>query len=673
MESKGFENNRSRVAPNCPCGKSNKDGKFAPFKGETKYGKCHSCSDVFFPPSDDSNAPITNAKQQYVDPKIVEQSQEIVHNDPFFKYFEGVVGDSEKAQAHLKSMGVGSRNGFTTFWMIDQHGRVCLPKGIKYNEDGTRVQDHNTGVAREKEFNGKNAYYPSLFNGSSIDKGLPIVVVESEKSAAMAQYFFPEYTWVSPGGATALDYDKALPLRGRDVILLYDADKAGREGAIKAFSLLTEKLECNVKDLELTPDRTDGYDIADIINDFSGNEDVMAQVSEKLSEAEKKLSPDKRPEVIRMSKERLKENRRSGKKHKGETTHFHELDPNFLWKKRNVYTFTGLPGAGKSEVTLFLSFLKAKFSNWKFILFVPESLSSNDEGEWTDEVIVDRLAHTYWGITSDIEHIPNMTDAQYDEAIDWVHEHFTIIMPDTLLAKQYDVIRVAEEVNEEFGKHDAIIVDPFNTLDVPQRKDELLDQANRRTIYEAKNWTVRNNMAWIYVTHPGKPMRTKDGGVIKPTLYDIRGGMGFVNGSDVGVIIHRPYYNLPMAPWKEGEIPGTQHPLVEFTVAKLKEKFALGAEEGTVEIFFHKKTNRYQNSYGLSPLDDAYRSNYTPGKDNYGRLPEAPITEEIVLGDERSLIPIKNIQGSLEFKKDEGKFEDQDVESLLDEDDDPPF
>jgi hypothetical protein len=33
----------------CPCGKSNKDGKFVPFEGHTKFGFCHSCSETILP------------------------------------------------------------------------------------------------------------------------------------------------------------------------------------------------------------------------------------------------------------------------------------------------------------------------------------------------------------------------------------------------------------------------------------------------------------------------------------------------------------------------------------------------------------------------------------------------------------------------------------------------
>ena len=43
-----FDNNRRKVE-SCPCGKSNKDGKFATFKGFDNKGYCHSCDETFFP------------------------------------------------------------------------------------------------------------------------------------------------------------------------------------------------------------------------------------------------------------------------------------------------------------------------------------------------------------------------------------------------------------------------------------------------------------------------------------------------------------------------------------------------------------------------------------------------------------------------------------------------
>lgn len=40
---------RYQIAPKCPCGKNNKNGKFAPYVGYTDKGYCHSCGETFHP------------------------------------------------------------------------------------------------------------------------------------------------------------------------------------------------------------------------------------------------------------------------------------------------------------------------------------------------------------------------------------------------------------------------------------------------------------------------------------------------------------------------------------------------------------------------------------------------------------------------------------------------
>lgn len=51
-----FDKRRSRVKL-CPCGKSNKDGKFVPYVGHDINGYCHSCCETFLPPLDKSSTP----------------------------------------------------------------------------------------------------------------------------------------------------------------------------------------------------------------------------------------------------------------------------------------------------------------------------------------------------------------------------------------------------------------------------------------------------------------------------------------------------------------------------------------------------------------------------------------------------------------------------------------
>ncbi|MBK7097579.1 MAG: hypothetical protein IPH58_03420 [Sphingobacteriales bacterium] len=42
-----FDKKRFRIK-HCPCGKSNKDGKFIPYKGLDNCGYCHSCGKTFY-------------------------------------------------------------------------------------------------------------------------------------------------------------------------------------------------------------------------------------------------------------------------------------------------------------------------------------------------------------------------------------------------------------------------------------------------------------------------------------------------------------------------------------------------------------------------------------------------------------------------------------------------
>ena len=49
MERLTFDNRARRTITECPCGRSNKDGKFCPYKGFTDKGYCHSCGQTFLP------------------------------------------------------------------------------------------------------------------------------------------------------------------------------------------------------------------------------------------------------------------------------------------------------------------------------------------------------------------------------------------------------------------------------------------------------------------------------------------------------------------------------------------------------------------------------------------------------------------------------------------------
>lgn len=627
---RGFEKNR-KIAPNCPCGKSNKDGKFAPFKGETEYGVCHSCGINFFPPNaEETNAPKPRQAQKFVDKQSFDITQgSFVGADNFFKYFrtlvEKVGKTEEEADRHLLRMGVGTGGSYTIFWDIDIHGRVCQPKNIPYSRSGNRIKD-GAGIVPEKTFNQANEYYPCLFGEHQlVDDSRDVIVVEAEKSAVIASFFFPQYIWVSGGGANGLSFDKAMNLKDRNVVILYDSDEAGRTNAPKAQEN-AEKAGAKAMVFDMFPELIDGYDIADAIEDKCQDDTFMnVMIVERLDKCFRELelggNIDELEEgILHVDIDEIVYSYVNDIRDRGETSHFYELDYAFKWKKGFVYSYTGHAGTGKSEINLFLAFMKAYVDNWRFIVYAPENLSSNEEGMMTAYEMYDSLVHTYWGKEVDINGVGAVTEQEYREAAIWIKAHFTFIFPKKGICKQEDIIRQAEYVikTNKGEKFNALILDPWNTVRTDQQKNELIDDYLRRMINDAKLFAVRNRMCWVYVTHPSKVARSgKDGEI--PSLHenDIRGGNTFANGSDFVIVINRPYFFKDVIEDEQyGVIQGKNHPLVEFITRKVKNQKLLGCRPNAIQLYFDKKKNRYNNEFGFSPLDEAYRKQHSKDKDD---------------------------------------------------------
>ena len=94
-----------------------------------------------------------------------------------------------------------------------------------------------------------------------------VIIVEGEKTADAAQVLFPAsvaVTWV--GGAQCPQHADWTPLYGRNVIVIPDADKDGREAARWIMALLATN-HCQVKWIDPEPTRPKGWDLADGLAD----------------------------------------------------------------------------------------------------------------------------------------------------------------------------------------------------------------------------------------------------------------------------------------------------------------------------------------------------------------------------------------------------------------------
>lgn len=157
---------RYKIAPNCPCGKDNRNNKFVPFEGFTDKGYCHSCGESFWPepptteswkdfvPLKERNAagtslinreskPITAIPLEFFEQSVNPPNIQSVRansslflglfsnkkaNIPETKIIEAMdrfyVGFSEYKFFFADSPGYQSPEGANVLWLIDEEKRI---------------------------------------------------------------------------------------------------------------------------------------------------------------------------------------------------------------------------------------------------------------------------------------------------------------------------------------------------------------------------------------------------------------------------------------------------------------------------------------------------------------------------------------------------------------------
>jgi hypothetical protein len=220
-----FDRNRFRIK-NCPCGKDNSDGKFVPYDGYEDKGYCHSCGETFLP---DGPAPeikfIPKKEIKFVDRQLLLDSRK--HDCNLKSYLIGLIGLTE-TEALWNKYPFGSADnwkGATIFWQVDINKKIRAGKIMLYNP--------NTGKRVKEPINYFSWVHPedwqACFFGEHLLNGntKPINIVESEKTAIIASFVYPEFIWLASGGKEGLNKDKCKVLEQRDVTLYPDADGFG--------------------------------------------------------------------------------------------------------------------------------------------------------------------------------------------------------------------------------------------------------------------------------------------------------------------------------------------------------------------------------------------------------------------------------------------------------------
>lgn len=294
-----FNPNR-RVAPQCPCGKNNSDGKFQPYIGYIDKGYCFSCGQTFLPNISELKSTQSSSKSNsemlsdskileepsYIDVDLVYRSQKNYEINTLYNFIANLT-DIPTAEKLKRRYLIGTSkeyNGSMIFWYVDIHGRVrtgkvmeykmCIDKTSSIGINCNRVKSNYPPLKWvHKLKGGANFKLQSCFFGEHLLTKFPdrkIALVESEKSAIISSAYFPDYIWLACGGADGLTNAKVKALMGRDVVLFPDLGKLSlwsekakliHKNVANVKIKVSNYLEFNATESE----REKGLDIADYI------------------------------------------------------------------------------------------------------------------------------------------------------------------------------------------------------------------------------------------------------------------------------------------------------------------------------------------------------------------------------------------------------------------------
>lgn len=293
-----LDKNRRR-AKQCPCGKSNKDGKFVPYKGYDDKGYCHSCGKNFLPELPEAkqlnnyqtrNSTYSKAEilkplpETFIPSEIFKASLGKYDTNHFVTFLVKLFGH-ELTNKLISKYYIGTSkywSGSTVFWQIDIAGKIRTGKIMLYNPDtGKRVKEPFNHISwvhkaiKQPDFLLKQCFFGEHL---LIDKTKPVAIVESEKTAIISSAYFPQFIWLATGGSNGSKWTNPevfKVLRGHKIILWPDIQSYDNWNE-KSEILVKNGIHTSVSDLleiKCTPEEREAkLDIADFLVRFPLNQ-----------------------------------------------------------------------------------------------------------------------------------------------------------------------------------------------------------------------------------------------------------------------------------------------------------------------------------------------------------------------------------------------------------------
>lgn len=212
----------------------------------------------------------------FFDAALMANSEKAYDRHNLCAFLSGILG-KEQSIRQMKLYHTGtSKDGSTAFWQVDVNGNIRTCKIIGYNpETGHRLKgpEHHPywlhSLMKIDKERIRQCFFGEHLINKEENKGKPIAIVESEKTAIVASLYIPDFVWIAAGGSNGMFSQADLSVfRNRKVILVPDLGMYDNWHD-KAISLVRQSIDASVYDfLEKNAseeDRKAGFDIADYL------------------------------------------------------------------------------------------------------------------------------------------------------------------------------------------------------------------------------------------------------------------------------------------------------------------------------------------------------------------------------------------------------------------------
>lgn len=477
------------ICPVCSGDRKKKNLKVFSWNHDKQTGKCHHCNDRF--------VVFKQYKKEYTKPEWKNNTE---LSDKIVKWFEkrGI------SQFTLRKLRITQG----TEWM-PQLSKEAITIQFNYFRDDELINiKYRDGSKNFKLF--KDAELIP-YNIDGIKDSGDAIIVEGEIDALTLWECGFHHVVSVPNGANfewlnnSIDYfeDK------KRIILATDADIPG----VKLRNELATRLgieRCYKIDFDLCKD---------------ANEYLLEHGHEKLIETINKPVAfpvegifslnDVREELNVLFDEGLKP---------GESINVPAFDKLLTFSTSRIYTVTGIPGHGKSEILDFILCRLNVLHGWKVGYFSPE----NHPMQWHISKVIEKISGDKFG---------RMDRDLFNYTADYVNDNFYFVNPED----NYDIDNILEKARYLVFKRGikCFVIDPYNKLE-HQSSTESETNYISKFLDKISRFAIINDIAFFLVAHPRK-MNKENKKFEIPTLYDISGSANFYNKTDFGLTVYRDF------------------------------------------------------------------------------------------------------------------------------------